>query len=116
MASERYTTGEVIEALRKARGIKAVAAKLLGCDRHTVDNYITRHPTVARAYEEQRQTIVDIAEGQLVKKLDAGEWPAVRYTLSTLGRDRGYVERVEQQVTGNVTLGYSGNVDPDDDL
>ena len=92
----------------------AVAAKLLGCTRWTIYNYIARHPTVKRAYEEQRQTIVDIAEGKLIAKLDAGEWPAIRYILSTLGRDRGYVERVEQQVSGSVTLGYSGNVNPDE--
>ena len=95
MAKERYTAQQVIDALRKARGIMAVAAKLLGCTRYTVYNYIARYPTVAKAYQEQRDTIVDIAEGKLVAMLDAGEWPAVKYTLSTLGRNRGYVERQE---------------------
>lgn len=96
--SEKYSTAKVIEALRQARGIKAVAAKLLNCHRQTIENYIKRHPTVARAYQEQRETLVDIAEGKLIKKVDADEWPAIKFVLVTLGKTRGYVER--QEVTG----------------
>ena len=109
MASEKYTTKQIIEALQQARGIMAVAARYLGCHRHTIENYIARYPTVAKAYQEQRDTIVDIAEGKLVAMLDAGEWPAVKYTLSTLGRNRGYVERQEQEISGKLAVkGYVG--------
>ena len=116
MAKERYTTAQVIEALQQTRGIMSLAARLLGCTRWTIYNYIERHPTVKQAYEEQRQTIVDLAEGQLVKKLDAGEWPAIKFILATLGRDRGYVER--QELTGadkgEIVVRLVGNVSPDD--
>ena len=96
MASKnKYSTETVIRALKKARGIKAVAAKILGCDRHTVDNYIKRHPTVAKAYQEQRETLIDVAEGKLITKIDGDEWPAIKFVLATLGKDRGYTERHE---------------------
>lgn len=98
MATEKYTTGEVIDALAEARGIKSRAAESLGCDRRTVDNYIDRHPTVARAYAELREALVDNAEEGLSALLQEKYWPAIRYTLATLGKDRGYVER--QEVTG----------------
>ena len=91
MAKERYTTGEVIDALEDARGVKAHAARILKCERHTVDNYIDRHPTVARAYQNLRETMVDMAEHRLMLRLNAGDWAAVKYVLSTLGRRRGYV-------------------------
>jgi hypothetical protein len=35
---------------------------------------------------------VDDAEVALGEMIDDREWPAVHYTLSTLGRDRGYGE------------------------
>lgn len=98
MANERYTTAEVIKALQKAKGIKAHAAELLRCDRHTVDNYVQRHPTVARAYHDLRETMVDRAERGLMALLIAEDWPAIKYTLSTLGKNRGYSERHE--ITG----------------
>ena len=99
MATERYTTGQVIEALEAAHGIKARAAELLKCDRHTVDNYIKRHPTVERAYENLRETLVDRAERGLLVLINGNYWPAIRYTLSTLGRDRGFVKRQETDIT-----------------
>ena len=98
MGIERYSTAQVIEALQTARGIKTDAAKILRCTRHTVENYIKRYPTVARAYQEQRATLVDLAEGKLIGKVDADEWPAIKFVLVTLGKARGYVER--QEVTG----------------
>lgn len=92
---DRYAIQEVVQALTKSRGIKAIAAHGLGCSRQTIDNYINRHPEIMRVYQEQRQTLIDVAEGQLVKKLDQGEWPAIKFVLTTLGRNRGYVERKE---------------------
>lgn len=102
MSEQRYTAEQVIEAIKKARGIKAVVARSLGCDRSTVNNYIERYPTVKRAYEEQREVIIDIAEGQLIKKVDSGEWDAVKYVLSTLGKDRGYGDTIKHE--GGLTI------------
>ena len=94
----RYQAAQVIEALKRARGIKAIAAKILGCSRQTVDNYIERYATVRAAYEEQRETLVDVAEGKLIAKLDEDEWAAIKFILMTLGKSRGYTER--QEITG----------------
>lgn len=101
---QRYTAAEVIEAIERARGIKAVAAKILGCSRRTIDNYAKRYATVARACRQARETLIDVAEGQLVKAVDSGEWPAVRYTLATLGKERGYSERTEVTGAGGKAL------------
>ena len=37
--------------------------------------------------------MVDIAESKLHEAVERGEWRAVGYTLSTLGRDRGYTTK-----------------------
>lgn len=98
MSRQRYTAAQVIEAIEQSRGIKSAIAQRLGCHRHTVDNYIARYPTVARAYWEERERIVDTAEVKLLEKLKDGVDWAIKYVLSTLGKDRGYVER--QEVAG----------------
>ena len=102
VAKERFTTREIIAALLEARGVKAQAARLLGCNRNTVERYISLYPTVQEAYAIARAELVDLAESKLVDQLEAGEWPAIRYTLSTLGKDRGYVERSESAVQAKV--------------
>ncbi len=95
MAKQRYTAEQVIEALRGTMGIKSAAARRLGCHWTTVDRYIKRYPTIARAYEEERQSIVDLAEVKLVERLKDGDGAMIRFVLATLGKDRGYVERRE---------------------
>lgn len=92
---QRFTAAQLADALRKARGIKAAAARSLGCDRETVVNYCKRYPSVAAVCDEQREVLVDIAEGKLTQEVDQGtEW-AVKMVLTTLGKDRGYVTRQE---------------------
>ena len=92
MPKPRYTAEQVAEALRTARGIKIDAARALRCCRATIDNYIKRYPSVHEAFEEAREILIDRAEAQLTAAVDAGEWPAVRFTLVTLGKERGYTQ------------------------
>jgi hypothetical protein len=98
MAKQRYTAEQVAEALKASAGIQAAAARRLGCGRDTVAQYIERYVTVRQALEEARDTTIDLAESKLIEKVQAGEWPAIAFTLKTVGRHRGYVERSE--VTG----------------
>lgn len=102
MANEKFTAEQIIEAIKGdgeefkgSYGIKSEIANRLRCDRHTVDRYIEKYATVRRAYEEERERPVDMAEAQHFKKVQEGHWPSIRYMLSTRGKDRGYVERQE---------------------
>ena len=90
---QRYSPGKVAEALTLAAGIKAEAARRLGCTRNTVNAYIKRYPEVEEAWYEARETVLDLAQSKLQAAVERGEWEAVRYTLSTLGKDRGFTTR-----------------------
>jgi len=97
---QRYTQQQMINALTQAHGLIAPAAQALHCHRHTVDRYIARYPLVRRAYEEAREAVIDLAESKLIELVEQRDWRAIRYLLSTLGKDRGYVERTEVQQMG----------------
>ncbi len=100
MNKDRYTQARVIEAIRAARGVKAAAAQALGCSRQTAANYIDRYPAVREAYQEARDTSLDLAESKLIVLVEREEWPAIRFMLVTLGKDRGYIERQEMAQMG----------------
>jgi len=68
MANEKFSTGEMINALVKARGMKTVAAKNLGCAYNTVQRYINKHPTVAAALEETKNELGDSIESTLLSE------------------------------------------------
>ena len=84
---------------------------MLGCHVNTVKNYIKRYPTVAAAAEHQREGIVDMAESVLVRRLNAGEWDAAKFVLTTLGKDRGWGQSLDLINSGDITIRF---IDDDD--
>ena len=97
--TERYTAQEMIDALE--RGYTCVGAgQVLGCSAETVRNYANKYPTVKAALRAKRCELVDLAEMSLRRAIMAGEAWAVALTLKTLGKDAGYVERVQNEHMG----------------
>ncbi len=95
---EKFTAPQIIDALREKHGNLSAAARFLGCDRHTVARYINLYPSVKSVADEERETLIDFAENQLFKQVQDGNITAIIFTLKTIGKHRGYVER--QEVTG----------------
>ena len=96
--AEKYTANQMIEALREKHGNLSAAARFLNCSRNTISRYIEKYPTVKAVADEERETLIDFAENQLFKQVQEGNITAIIFTLKTIGKSRGYVER--QEVTG----------------
>lgn len=95
---KRYTAAQMITAIQQAKGNISAAARALGTSRQTVLNYADEYSTVKQALEDEREAMIDTAESALhAAILDKQGW-AVCFTLKTLGKSRGYVER--QEITG----------------
>jgi hypothetical protein len=104
MKTERYTTDQVIQALRDTKGMITIAAERLRCNPDTVRNYVNRYPTVKAALQEQREGVLDVAELALMRAVQNGESWAIAFVLRTIGRGRGYVEKQEQEHSGGMTI------------
>lgn len=115
MANEKWTAKQMIDAIEQSKGILAQAARIVGCSRHTVTNYIDRYPTVKAAFDEANETTIDYVESQLLKQIGAGVPAATIFFLKTKAKHRGYVER--QEHTGKdgepLVKGYAV-ISPDD--
>jgi len=96
--AEKYTSDKMIKAIREKHGNLSAAARYLGCSRNTIARYIENYPTVKAVYDEERETLIDFAENQLFQQVKDGNITAIIFTLKTIGKHRGYVER--QEVTG----------------
>ena len=117
---QRYTQAQVIDALRETKGMVYLAAKRLGCEAQTIYNYRDRYPAVRAEMEQQDGEVDDAAEMKLYQAIIAGEPWAVQFRLRTKGKGRGYVERVQQEVSGPngggalvVKLTWGENADAD---
>lgn len=94
-----HTAEEVSQTIRDANGMVSSAARKLGVSRKTIYNYINRYVTVKEALDEAREELLDMTEAQLFKAIKGGNVTAIMFTLKTIGKDRGYVERVQQEHT-----------------
>jgi hypothetical protein len=103
----RRTDAEIITALTKAKGLINLAAKALKIDPQTIRNRMKKSPKVARAAADARDLVIDVAEEKLFQAIRDREPWAIAFVLKTLGKNRGYVERVEQS-------GMNFNMSPQD--
>lgn len=101
---QRYSDEIIIKALKATKGMVFLAAKKVGCDPDTIHIRARKSDAVRKCIEAQRGEFVDIGEQKLRAGVMKGEQWAVSLLLKTLGRDRGYVEKTEQETThkGNV--------------
>lgn len=100
---EEYPIRKVIEALKKSGGVKSQAARRLGCDRMTVHRYCERYPEVNQAYKNEREELIDIGEAKMIKMVQdenhSHHFNSVRFLLQTIGRERGWNENYEVDIS-----------------
>ena len=77
---------------------------MLGVDRSAVYSMMRRHPEVEQALIESREEMLDFAEGKLYQNIANNDNTAIIFYLKTIGKNRGYVERVEQQHSGRIEV------------
>lgn len=99
-ALQQVTDEEIIETLKKCRGLLYLAANILGVPHATLAYRINNTPELLESMKDQRGKTLDLAEAKLMQAVDKGEQWAITMLLRTLGRERGYVERQE---VSNVT-------------
>jgi hypothetical protein len=94
---ERYSAQTVAAALTKSRGMISYAAQMLGCSHMTIRRSIKRHVVVREAREAAIESIIDLAEMQVVEAAAAGNLSACYFILKTLGGRRGWSETTTVQ-------------------
>ena len=91
-----YKTAEIVDALKATGGMVYMAARKLGCDPSTINIRAKKSPEIQAAIDNARGDMLDMAEHELKKAVRGGDMTAIIFTLKTIGKGRGYVERVEQ--------------------
>jgi len=97
----RISKEKIIAALIAKRGLVYLAAEMAGCSVATVYNYINKYPEVAEAANHQNGMMGDFAEGKLFEAIKNGDAWAIAFYLKTKHKKRGYVEKIENEITGS---------------
>lgn len=89
----------IIEQIRAASGIVKLAAQRMNVSRRTLQGWIRDDPELQEVLQDCRDEILDVAEGQLVAAVQSGSEKSVHFMLRTIGRSRGYGDRVDTTVS-----------------
>lgn len=110
------TVEQIAHALEKKDGNITEAAKALKVTRQALHLRIKDDDALRDVLTSARESLVDMTESEARKQIKQGNTAMIIFTLKTLGKSRGYVERIEQEHSGSVDLVVKGyvNVSPDE--
>lgn len=100
----KVTKEQVIRALKQAKGNIAAAARALGLARCSLHLRIQNHPDLIKLVNDFREARIDRAESIIDWALGKKKPWAVAMVLKGPGKNRGWVERQEQEQIGTVRM------------
>lgn len=93
--SHKFKTETVLKVLKEMNFVKSRAAKKLGMSNQNMHYLIKNRQDLREAIEVAKEDRLDIAESALFELVESKNFPAIRFTLETLGRHRGYGAKIE---------------------
>ena len=104
---------QFLTELESTMGIVSQASKRCGIDRTTPYRWCREDETFRDSVDEIQNVVLDFAESKLYELVDEKHPTAIIFLLKTKGRNRGYIERHEMDIDGDLNLTVEF-IDPDD--
>lgn len=95
---------QFLDALKLKFGNATEAAKAAGIHRSTSYDWRREDPAFASEWDSINEGLKDSAESKLHQAIDKGEGWAVCFFLKCRAKDRGYIERVDINHSGKLSL------------
>ena len=98
----QYKLNQCITALQNSKGYVAKAARLLGVTYPVMSKYVKAHKVLTEIIEDFRAYRLDEAEIKLMELVREKDVQALKFYLSTQGKERGYLTESRSSVEANV--------------
>lgn len=109
--AKRISQAVLEEALRKAGGIPAGAAKVLGCARSTVTRRIAKSERLQALIEELQEELLDVCELSMAAMVrntkHRNHFNATKFVLETKGKSRGWTKQVDVHIDKPVPIVFA---------
>ena len=96
---KQFTQEQFKKAIPGSGGIYATIAKRVGCSWHTAQSHIRDTPVLAQMYEDEANTVDDLAESVIIKHIQRGDINAAKWWLERRRRAK-FATRVETELSG----------------
>ena len=98
----QHTKKALLEALEKSLGVVTTACKQVGINRTTFYRYYNEDKEFKQEVDDLSDVAIDFAESQLFKQIQGGNPTSTIFYLKTKAKKRGYIERQEIEVGGDI--------------
>lgn len=99
-----FTEQQIIEAIKGTAGLITDIARHLGCSWHACRAHIDKHEATRQAYQDELESMIDLAESKLKKRIEEDDAQMIKFFLATKGKKRGYTEKTEIEHTGDMSV------------
>jgi hypothetical protein len=89
----------LLQALVNSLGVVTVACRAIDIPRSTYYKWLNEDDAFAKEVKDINNIALDYAESQLHKQIGDGNTSATIFYLKTKGKQRGYIERSELDLT-----------------
>ena len=93
---------QVLKAIKGSGAVISTIAKRLDCAWYTARKWVNHWDVTRQAYEDELETILDMAESAVYKSIQEGNTQDAKWLLSTKGKYRGFSEKHDINLSGNV--------------
>ena len=90
--AHKYTKDEVLDAIEGSAGILLTVAKRLQCTWDTAQRWVNKWEETKTALKNETEKVLDMAEGQVYKAIQANDLQTAKWVLSRKGKERGWGE------------------------
>lgn len=97
----------LLKALEMSLGIVSTACRAVDCSRDMHYHLLKNDEDYARRYAEIGNVALDFVESRLFEKIKEKDAQCIIFYLKTKGKKRGFVERIENELTLNQPVDLS---------
>lgn len=101
MKKRKPTIKELIAVYEKKGCNVSSTCTALGINRTTFYNWRKQNSKIDEQLTSVEESVIDFAESKLVEHINDGDTTCLIFFLKTKGKNRGYIERFEQNLTVN---------------
>lgn len=104
-----------LEIFKEKLGNISVSCRAYGINRQTFYNWYANDPDFKAAADDVKEVRMDFIENALMQRINAGDTAAIIFAAKTICKDRGYVEKVENDVSVKMEQPLFGDYDDDEE-
>lgn len=90
----KYTSAEIVQAIKESKGLLALAAESLGITYQSIWARRKKDKKIRKAIAAVREQNIDLSESKLLKNIEKGYEQSIFFHLRSLGQQRGYGDKL----------------------